>query len=48
MLLIILKLQGISSETIKEVHDWLHEAGIHTSRHRLSEGLSWLAFDVRL
>lgn len=37
-----------SHETIKEVHDWLHEAGIHNHRHQLSDGLNWLQFNVRL
>ncbi|KAK5119268.1 hypothetical protein LTR85_007882 [Meristemomyces frigidus] len=35
-----------SHETVKTVHDWLHNAGIHSSRHKLSEGLNWLEFDA--
>lgn len=30
------------------MHDWLNEAGIESSRHRLSEGLNWLEFEVRI
>lgn len=36
-----------SDATIEAVHDWLHAAGIHRDRHRLSTGLNWLGFKVR-
>lgn len=35
-----------SPETVKAVHDWLHESGIHRDRHQLSKGLNWLQFEA--
>jgi hypothetical protein len=35
-----------SHETVQAVHTWLNDSGIHTNRHRLSEGRGWLQFDV--
>ncbi|KIM96701.1 hypothetical protein OIDMADRAFT_94140, partial [Oidiodendron maius Zn] len=36
-----------SHETIQAVHTWLNDSGIHTDRHRLSDGLGWLQFDAK-
>lgn len=41
-----LRTDKCSHETIHAVHTWLNDSGIHTDRHRLSEGLGWLQFDV--
>ena len=40
------RIDETSHETIQAVHTWLNDSGIHTDRHRLSEGLGWLQFDV--